>query len=151
MQKRPRIRVAVAVLQEEQILLVEHTKNGRSYWLLPGGGLEWGEGLHEAVCREVEEETGLRIQAGDLLFASETLAPDSGKHLVHLVFAGQLLGGRIAVPEEARITDVRWFPLPEVCRLTLHPPMQAALSKLSEARLSKPGADPTFLGNLWVD
>ena len=86
MEKRPRIRAAVAVLHEGRLLLVEHTKNARSYWLLPGGGLEWGESLHDAVAREVREETGLEVVMGDLLYASETISPDRERHLVHLVF-----------------------------------------------------------------
>ena len=42
-EKRPRVRAAVAVLHEGRVLLVEHTKDDRRYWLLPGGGLDWGE------------------------------------------------------------------------------------------------------------
>ena len=149
MAKWPRIRAAVAVVKDQKLLLVEHTKQGRSYWLLPGGGLEWGEGLHEAVVREMVEETGLNISCGDLLFVSETLSPDGEKHLVHLVFAGSYQSGEIVVPEEERITNVRWVPLEQVSTLTLHPPMQAALSKLDPDNWSQ--RVPVFLGNLWVD
>ena len=151
MEKRPRIRAAVAVLHEGRLLLVEHTKNARSYWLLPGGGLEWGESLHEAVAREVKEETGLEVVVGDLLYVSETISPDRERHLVHLVFQGELRGGEIAVPEEERITDVRWIELSAVSQLTLHPPMQAALSKLNPGTASHEVPSPVFLGNLWVD
>lgn len=75
-EKRPRVRAAVAVLHKGQILLVQHSKADRSYWLLPGGGLDWGESLHQAARREVAEETGIQVSVGELLLASETLAPD---------------------------------------------------------------------------
>lgn len=150
--QRPRIRVALAVLNEGKLLLVQHTKNSRNYWLLPGGGLEWGEGLKEAAARELEEETGLRAEVGQFVLASETLAPDGSRHLVHLVFAGKLLGGELIVPDnEERITDVRWVPLPEVGNLVLHPPMQKALAQMDIARLEFRDGDESFLGNLWID
>jgi ADP-ribose pyrophosphatase YjhB (NUDIX family) len=145
-EKRPRIRAAVAVLNQGQILLVQHTKADRSYWLLPGGGLDWGESLHQAAQREVSEETGVKVSAGELLFVSETLAPDGAKHVVHLVFEASYQGGEPRVPAEARITDVRWFDLDKVSELILHPPMQSALAQL----LSKK-RESVFLGNLWVD
>ena len=150
--QRPRVRVALAVLHEGQLLLVQHTKGSKSYWLLPGGGLEWGESLKDAAARELEEETGLRAEVGQFVLASETLAPDGSRHLVHMVFAGKLLGGEIVVPNnEERITDVRWIPLPEVGELVLHPPMQKALAQMEPSRLSFQEQDESFLGNLWID
>ena len=145
---QPRIRAAVAVISDGRILLVQHSKSGRSYWLLPGGGLDWGESLKEAARREVAEETGLEVDVGDLLFVSETLAPDGSKHVVHLVFAGEYSGGEIDIAKEERITDARWVELSAVQGLVLHPPMQAALAKLDVHDLN---ASPVFLGNLWVD
>ena len=54
-----RQRVYAAILRQGQILMVQHTESGRSYWTLPGGGIEAGETPEEAVLREVWEETGL--------------------------------------------------------------------------------------------
>lgn len=147
-EKRPRVRAAVAVLHEGRVLLVEHTKDDRRYWLLPGGGLDWGESLHQAACREVAEETGVTVKAGELMFVSETLAPDGSKHVIHLVFKATYLGGELRVPAEERITDVQWVELEKVKELTLHPPMQEALVRI---RTRAATDDRVFLGNLWVD
>lgn len=149
--RRPRIRVAIALLHEGKLLLVQHTKGDRSYWLLPGGGLEWGEEVREAGRREVEEETGILAEVGQLALVSETVAPDESRHLLHLVFAARYLGGEPTVPPEDRITDVRWMPLDQVADLVMHPPIQSVLCELPVERLTFSAEDGIFLGNLWVD
>lgn len=149
--QRPRIRVAVALLHQNKLLLVQHTKGERSYWLLPGGGLEWGERIKEAATRELLEETGYRCEVGQLLLVSTTLAPDGSRHLLHLVFCARLLGGEKTIPEEARITDVDWIPFEQVPSLVLHPPLQEVFREMDPARLQFQERDEVFLGNLWVD
>jgi 8-oxo-dGTP diphosphatase len=54
-----RPRVCAAIIRNAQILMVRHEHDGRNYWTLPGGGVEPGEPLEEAVLREVVEETHL--------------------------------------------------------------------------------------------
>ncbi len=149
---RPRIRVAVALIKDDNLLLVEHCKAGHRYWLLPGGGLEWGEGTKEAAQRELLEETGVVADIGHLLFASETVAPDASRHLFHLVFSGKILEERpFERLEEERIVDVRWIPLKEVAGLDFHPPIQTSLVRLGAEGLAYKPDDEIFLGNLWVD
>lgn len=149
---RPRIRVAIALYEDGKLLLVEHCKGDRKYWLLPGGGLEWGEGLREAAYRELLEETGVEARIGHLLMASETVSPDGSRHLIHLVFSGRRIStGTVTTPEEERITDVRWIPLEEVPKLTFHPPIGAALAALGPQGLEFRENDTIFLGNLWID
>lgn len=149
---RPRIRVAVALIKDDKLLLVEHSKAGHRYWLLPGGGLEWGEGTKEAARRELLEETGVVAEIGHLLLASETVAPDSSRHLFHLVFSARIVEERpFERLEEERIVDVCWIPLKEVGGLDFHPPIQTSLVRLGVDGLAYKPNDEIFLGNLWVD
>ena len=63
-----RPRACGALIRNETILMVRHAEPTRSYWTLPGGGVEAGETLAEAAMREVFEETGLRVRTVRLLW-----------------------------------------------------------------------------------
>ena len=58
---RPRVRVAGILIENNKILLIEHLKKNKKYWLVPGGGVDWGESTAEALIREYKEETNLDI------------------------------------------------------------------------------------------
>ena len=150
---QPRIRAAVAIQTPEGLLLVRHQKRDRTYWLLPGGGVEYGESATAAARREVLEETGLEVDIDELMFVAETLAPDVSRHVVHLVFRGRLLGGTLCAEQETpvdgrgRVVEAQWVPLDKVVGLVMHPPFRTQLLKALQQPLLHP---PIFLENLWI-
>jgi len=69
---RTGIRASAIIVKDNQILLVHRRKEGREYWVLPGGGIEEGEAGEEAIKREVKEETGLSCKEIKLAFKTQT-------------------------------------------------------------------------------
>ncbi|PKL91128.1 MAG: NUDIX hydrolase [Candidatus Goldiibacteriota bacterium HGW-Goldbacteria-1] len=92
--KNIRIRVAgICLDKNNRLLLVNHQKNGKSYWLLPGGGVEYGETLHEALKREFMEEMSLNVKkAGELLFVNDSIYPGGKRHVINMYFRVRVSG-----------------------------------------------------------
>jgi ADP-ribose pyrophosphatase YjhB (NUDIX family) len=142
-----RVRVAVCILDGDRILLVQHLKNGRRYWLLPGGGVEVGETLAETAVRELREETGYDVEVGRLLLVCESLEP-RGRHLVNLVFAGEIRGGSLRPGLDGRLVDASWEPVDGLGGLEMYPPIGAEVLRSCREGL---GGEVRLLGNVWRD
>ena len=117
-----RIRAVAVVLREEKLLVMHRRRSGREYAVLPGGGIEDGEPVQDAVLRELHEETGLRGRPGVLLpVPIESESP--ALYLSVQVDGTELeLGG----PERERADEQNvyrpaWVPLAEVEALDLVP------------------------------
>lgn len=73
--------------EPEQVLLVRHKKADRSYWVLPGGHLEFGESLTSCIERELDEELFIvRPEAKDLIFIDEYFDEEKPRHIVKIGF-----------------------------------------------------------------
>lgn len=144
--KHPRVRVAAIVVEDGRLLLVRHIKDGRSYWLLPGGGVDFGESAGEALAREVREETGLEIRVRDLVFANDSIPPDGHRHIVNLYFTADLTGGRLCCGEEERLAAAAFVPVADLESIVLFPDIRDVL--LPALRDGFRGT-ARYLGNRW--
>lgn len=79
-------------------------------WSLPGGKVEPGERLTDAVAREVREETGLTVEVGGLVGYAE--AASDGAHYLILDFEATVTSGDLAAGDDA--ADVRWMSRSEL-------------------------------------
>jgi len=131
-EKRPRIRVAALIVEDGRILLVRHEKESRSYWLLPGGGLDYGESLSDALRRELYEEIRVEIEPGPLVFVSETIAPDNTRHTVQMVFRARIIKGAPTLGEDHRVVETAFLDLDQLPDITLHPPANAQIAALAK-------------------
>jgi 8-oxo-dGTP diphosphatase len=147
----PRIRVSAILRWQSRMLLCRHEKGERSYWLLPGGGVNSGESLVAALHRELREEVGLqdKLPVEGPVAIVDSIAPVRSfaqKHVVHIIFAGDL-GGRsleAVTSEDAAVRGHRLFAVSELEEVVLHPPIQRFLARW------RPGDPVVYLGPLWA-
>lgn len=108
---RPLVAVGAVVFKEDKVLLVLRGKPpAENRWSIPGGSVKLGETLQEAAEREIMEETGLTIQAGDPVYTFDVIKRDQkGKILFHYVIVdleADYVSGELRPGDDA--TDVCW-------------------------------------------
>ncbi len=149
----PRIRVSAILRWRGRILLLRHAKAEGEVWLLPGGGVQIGESLVQALKRELWEETGLFPEGVEVPLEGpvalvDSIAPRSGpnrKHVVHVIFAADVTGSLedVASRDDA-VRGHRAFLMRELDAITLHPPINRFLQRW------QPGDPAVYLGEMWV-
>jgi ADP-ribose pyrophosphatase YjhB (NUDIX family) len=106
----PLVGVGAVIVQEGRVLLVQRGREpmmGR--WTIPGGLIEIGESLLEAVVRETREETGLDVEPVQLIELLDRIHREEGRVRYHYVIADYLcrvVGGTLAAADDA--AAVRW-------------------------------------------
>ena len=126
-----RVRVsAIIVNSKKEILLVRQMKNGRSYWLLPGGGIETGERAVDALKRELKEELSLVVKKNTFLVLNETIGPKGKRHIIQLVFNVKLKKvNPVLNKKEKAILEFRFFSLKSLKNLEIRPDIKKYLLK----------------------
>ncbi len=117
---RPYLAVSAAIFRDGRVLIVRRARPpAHGLYTLPGGGVELGETLEEAVVREVREETALAIAPVDLVGFRQAIARDSAgrveRHFVILPFAARFIGGEISLNEE--LAEAHWLAPSEISGL----------------------------------
>jgi ADP-ribose pyrophosphatase YjhB (NUDIX family) len=114
---------AVVTDPEGRVLLIHRTDNDR--WALPGGEVELGENVSQAVIREVREETGLEVEITDFVGIysdpKHIIAYDDGevRQQFSLCFRARPIGGALRGSLESK--EVSWVPSDELDALRIHP------------------------------
>jgi 8-oxo-dGTP diphosphatase len=109
---RPYLAVSAAIIRDRRVLIVRRSRPpAEGVFTLPGGAVEAGERLEEALLREVREETALTIEPIALAGYREVIGRDDAgrveRHFVILAFAARWLAGEPVV--NAELTEARWM------------------------------------------
>lgn len=109
---RPYLAVSAAIFRDGRVLIVRRARPpAHGVYTLPGGGVELGETLEEAVVREVREETALEVEPVALAGYRQAIIHDAAggveRHFVILPFAARWLSGEVTLNEE--LAEAHWL------------------------------------------
>ncbi|WP_210412773.1 NUDIX domain-containing protein [Leptospira ognonensis] len=131
--KKKGLRVRVAALIQDakgKVLLIQQKKNTSGYWLLPGGGIEFGESAEEALKRELKEELDLEVTKSSFLLVNESIDPNRKRHLIQLVFLVQVKALLPKLnPKEKAISGFGYFTNVEIQKMDLRPDIKEYFKK----------------------
>jgi 8-oxo-dGTP diphosphatase len=105
----PQLAVSAAIFRDDKILLVRRARSpAKGFYSLPGGRVEFGETLHAALHREVDEETALKIEIIGLAGWREVVpGATGGGHYLIMSFAARWKAGEVVLNDE--LDDFRWL------------------------------------------
>ena len=113
----PVIAVGAIILYQDRIVFVRRAKEpAKGRWTFPGGGVELGEALEDAVRREVLEETGLQVDVGEVATVLDRVVRDEAGavryHYIIVDYYARPVGG--ALRPGSDVSDARWVGLEEL-------------------------------------
>lgn len=124
--------MGAVLIRDNAVLLVERAREPhKGYWSLPGGVVETGETLADAVRREVREETGLVVEPLAVVEIFERILRDGqGRaeyHYVLIDYVCAVVGGELAPADD--VSQARWFPRGDLAGIRLTEGSLAVIEK----------------------
>lgn len=132
-----RVGVGIIILKDNKILLGKRNEKnilGGDSWTCPGGKIDFGEKIIDAIKRETEEETSIKINETRLVSVSGNT--DYGNHFVTLGFVCEDFEGQPRVMETNKITNWKWFSLSDLPK-PLFIPTEKLINNYKEGKIYK--------------
>jgi len=116
--KRPKISTGAIVIKDSNILLTKRSPTVEYFkdsWCLPGGHVEHGETVEQAIKREIKEELGIDFEPTEFVGYEDEVKQVSG-HTVSLWFKGNIKG---EFKSNHEVSEFKWVPIEEAKKMTL--------------------------------
>ncbi|HET7185654.1 MAG TPA: NUDIX hydrolase [Terriglobales bacterium] len=130
--ERPLVGVGAVIVSQGRVVIVQRSAEPlKGQWSIPGGALEIGETLRQCAAREALEETGLQVEAVDVLDVFDSIYADpDGRtryHYVLIDFFCRVLGGELKVGSDA--AQARWISRDELANFNIAETAQKVIMK----------------------
>lgn len=128
---RKRVTLFIVDVEDDKILMIHRKRDGEVYYVVPGGGVEEGETVVEAAYRETDEETGLVIELGELLWERPFSTPIGNDTTIEQIeyaylitqFSGTpiLSGPEFDRQSDSNFYSLEWMPMTEFPNQVVYP------------------------------
>jgi len=131
--ENPIVGIGAVIVKGNKVLLIKRAGDpGRGLWSIPGGLVELGEKIKDAVRREVKEETGLDVRVGEIADVTEIITRDEeGKvkyHFVIVDFFAEVLRGELKPSSDA--LEAKWVEFKDLRKYRLTETVERLFKKL---------------------
>ena len=117
-EKRPRAGASVIVVHEGKVLLGKRNKkNATGMWLIPGGGIGFGEKMIDAAVREIKEETGIDIENPEFVCFKELINLPADYHSIVFFFKAKPRHTNIKVSDD--LSEAGFFTIEEIKKMNI--------------------------------
>lgn len=131
------IRPAILIIENQKILTMQYNYGGQEVYNLPGGNLELGEHLSDALAREMQEELGIDVAVGKMVLVGEVYFEERKKHTLHLLFEGRITAGVPTLnPKETSALAIKWLTINDLEKVNLYPNLSKYITEYLAGKLS---------------
>ena len=121
-----KVRPSAIIIKDNKLLTLRYIYNENEIYAIPGGNLEFGEKLEDTLVRELEEELGLGIEVGGLIFLAEV--HHSNKDTLHCIFESKIISGTpVLNPKETTALEACWIPFEQLENRNLYPNIKSQI------------------------
>lgn len=131
------VRPAILIIENQKILTMQYNYGGQEVYNLPGGNLELGEHLSDALAREMQEELGIEVSVGEMILVGEIYFEARKKHTLHLLFEGKITSGIPTLnPKETSALAIKWLNINDLDKINLYPNLSKQIQDYLAEKLS---------------